>query len=78
MLILNLTKYTIKENKEIKLRKILRKSQPDFQHYVKKIEAEPKSGSFMKKNVKYIIRGKKLTATTKPENLSFKIIRKHV
>ena len=31
-----------KENKEIKVKKnILRKSQPDFQHYVKKIKAQP-------------------------------------
>ena len=30
LLVLNLNKQTIKENKEIKVRKILRKSHPDF------------------------------------------------
>ena len=32
-----------------KLRKILRKSQPDFQHYVKKIEAQAKNGFHIKR-----------------------------
>ena len=39
---LNLTKYTIQKNKELKLRKILRKSQTNFYHYVKKVEAQAK------------------------------------
>ena len=39
---LNLTKQTIKENKEVKGKKIIKKSQPNFQHYVKKIEVQAK------------------------------------
>ena len=31
------------------LRKILRKSQPDFWHYIKKIEAQAKNGFLIKK-----------------------------
>ena len=42
LLVLNLIKYIIKENKELKIEKILRKSQPNFQRYVKKIEAQAK------------------------------------
>ena len=42
LLELNLIKYIIKENKELKIEKILRKSQPNFQRYVKKIEAQAK------------------------------------
>ena len=33
------------------LRKILRKSQPDFWHYIKKIEAQAKNGFLIKKNM---------------------------
>ena len=42
LLVLNLIKYIIKENKELKIEKILRKSQPNLQRYVKKIEAQAK------------------------------------
>ena len=42
LLVLNLIKYIIKENKELKIEKILRKSQPNFQRYLKKIEAQAK------------------------------------
>ena len=42
LLVLNLIKYIIKENKELKIEKILRKSQPNFQRYVKKIEVQAK------------------------------------
>ena len=42
MLVLNLTKKTIKENKEVKAKKILRKSQPNFKHYAKNFETQEK------------------------------------
>ena len=45
-----INKFLDKENKEIEVRIVLRKSQPNFQHYVKKIEAEAKNG-FLMKNV---------------------------
>ena len=41
LLLLNLTKQTIKKTKEI--RKILRKFRPNFQHYVKKTETQAKT-----------------------------------
>ena len=48
------TKETLKENKEMKLRKILRKCQPNFWHYVKEIEAQVKKLFSYKKNVYFI------------------------
>ena len=47
--LLNLTKSAIKENKEIKVKKISGKSQPNFQHYFKKIEPQAKNGFLIKK-----------------------------
>ena len=41
----------IKENKEIKVKKILRKSQPNFQHYGKKIKVQAKKWFSYKKKV---------------------------
>ena len=38
----------MKKNKDIKVKKKLRKSQPNFQHYVKKIEARTKNGFLIK------------------------------
>ena len=35
--------------KKKKFRKILRKSHPNFQHYIKKIEAQAKNGFLIKK-----------------------------
>ena len=46
---LNLNKETIKENKEIK--KNIRKSLPDLQHYVKKIVAQAKKWFSCKKKL---------------------------
>ena len=40
----------IKENKEIKLKKYI-KSQPNFQHCLKKIEAQSKNDFLVKKRV---------------------------
>ena len=47
MLVLNLTKKTIKENKEVKAKKILRKSQPNFKHYAKNFETQEKKMLFL-------------------------------
>ena len=49
MLVLNLTDKTIKKNKDIKIRKKLRKSQSNFYHNVKKIEARAKKWFSYKK-----------------------------
>ena len=48
LLVLNQTKQTIKENKEIKVKNNILRKQPNFQHYVKKIEARAKNG-FLRK-----------------------------
>ena len=50
LLVLNLTKKTIKENKEVKAKKILRKSQPNFKHYAKNFETQEKN-AFLMQNV---------------------------
>ena len=42
LLVLNLPKQTIKENKEIKVKKNIRKISENFQYYVEKIEAQAK------------------------------------
>ena len=48
LLFLQLTEQTIKEKK---IRKIVRKSQPNFQHYVKEINAQEKRLAYKKRRV---------------------------
>ena len=49
LLVLNLLNKPLKKIKRYKLRKILRKLQPNFQHYVKKVEAQTKNGFLITK-----------------------------
>ena len=41
----------MKENKEIKLGKLLKKSQPNFWYYINKIEAQAKENGFLIKKI---------------------------